>query len=288
LKVQLQNQAGKLTTLVIRITKFVKWLPKVMILLSPSSLSSSGRRASKAGFTLIELLVVIAIIAILASILFPVFGRARENARRSSCQSNLKQIGLGVMQYTQDYDERFPYVTHDLPTPLTVNGVKPGTYDLDIQPYTKSYQVFTCPSDSKTPEVTLGDGNKIKRSYSMAAYISATALAQVPAPSLTVLLADRTGVNSGGDKISATTYDYFVYCIGTTEFAAENGWNINDAASPANAVGRHLAFNNILYADGHVKSVRITGDRSTTILAGHPNNYGFGTLMNLREDLPQG
>jgi prepilin-type N-terminal cleavage/methylation domain-containing protein len=60
------------------------------------------------GFTLIELLVVIAIIAILAAILFPVFARARENARRASCQSNLKQIGLGIMQYTQDYDERMP------------------------------------------------------------------------------------------------------------------------------------------------------------------------------------
>lgn len=57
------------------------------------------------GFTLIELLVVIAIIAILAAILFPVFARARENARRSSCQSNLKQIALGWMQYNQDYDE---------------------------------------------------------------------------------------------------------------------------------------------------------------------------------------
>src|SRR3954462_729560 len=60
------------------------------------------------GFTLIELLVLIAIIAILAAILFPAFARARENARRASCQSNLKQIGLGIMQYTQDYDERTP------------------------------------------------------------------------------------------------------------------------------------------------------------------------------------
>ncbi|MBC8104296.1 MAG: DUF1559 domain-containing protein, partial [Cytophagales bacterium] len=64
------------------------------------------RKSSRAGFTLIELLVVIAIIAILAAILFPVFARARENARRASCQSNLKQIGLGLIQYSQDYDEK--------------------------------------------------------------------------------------------------------------------------------------------------------------------------------------
>ncbi|RYG53119.1 DUF1559 domain-containing protein, partial [bacterium] len=71
-----------------------------------NSLSFNQSVTTRKAFTLIELLVVIAIIAILAAILFPVFGRARENARRSSCQSNLKQIGLGIMQYTQDYDER--------------------------------------------------------------------------------------------------------------------------------------------------------------------------------------
>ena len=67
-----------------------------------------GTRMRERGFTLIELLVVIAIIAILAAILFPVFARARENARKSTCQSNLKQIMLGVLQYAQDYDERLP------------------------------------------------------------------------------------------------------------------------------------------------------------------------------------
>ncbi|MBW3635184.1 MAG: DUF1559 domain-containing protein, partial [Armatimonadetes bacterium] len=97
----------------------------------------------KKGFTLIELLVVIAIIAILAAILFPVFGRARENARRSSCQSNLKQIGLGWLQYAQDYDERV------LPVNQTGNNFaapRAGWFSI-VQPYMKSSQVMTCPSD---------------------------------------------------------------------------------------------------------------------------------------------
>ena len=73
------------------------------------------RSLARRGFTLIELLVVIAIIAILAAILFPVFARARENARRTSCVSNVKQFSLALMQYTQDYDERYPRSYFDQP-----------------------------------------------------------------------------------------------------------------------------------------------------------------------------
>lgn len=129
-------------------------------------------RRQTSGFTLIELLVVIAIIAILAAILFPVFARARENARRASCQSNLKQIGLGFAQYIQDYDEKYP--SHIMTTwnagctdtsgngaPewfTTANG--PGRGPLwwqGLYPYTKSLQILVCPSnrESKVTSSTL-------------------------------------------------------------------------------------------------------------------------------------
>ncbi|RYZ84631.1 MAG: DUF1559 domain-containing protein, partial [Proteobacteria bacterium] len=106
---------------------------------------SLGRQTKAQGFTLIELLVVIAIIAILAAILFPVFGRARENARRSSCQSNEKQIGLGIMQYTQDYDERMP--------PRRAGSDVQGWRRI-IFPYVKSTQIFACPSNTSNSNLT--------------------------------------------------------------------------------------------------------------------------------------
>lgn len=101
---------------------------------------------SKHGFTLIELLVVIAIIAILAAILFPVFAQAREQARKTTCISNTKQVGLGVLMYTQDYDESFPLCT-DSQTSVDPNHF--FTWQNLIQPYTKNYGVVLCPDSIK-------------------------------------------------------------------------------------------------------------------------------------------
>ncbi len=97
----------------------------------------------RTAFTLIELLVVIAIIAILAAILFPVFAKAREKARQSSCQSNVKQIALAFLQYAQDYDERFIRRTYsDDATDHTIIG-NPRT---PLAPYIKNEQCWKCPS----------------------------------------------------------------------------------------------------------------------------------------------
>jgi len=102
-------------------------------------------RRSSTGFTLIELLVVIAIIAILAAILFPVFARAREKARASSCLNNLKQIATAFMQYAQDYD--------GLIAPSQLIGPIAGTtysWPTVIMPYLKNGQIFVCPSGEPT------------------------------------------------------------------------------------------------------------------------------------------
>ena len=110
----------------------------------PSSLPLTPKRLH--GFTLIELLVVIAIIAILAAILFPVFAQAREKARQTSCLSNLKQIGLGTMQYVQDYDETYTGMG-SIANPINGGTSSYVPYDALIKPYVKSDEVFKCPSD---------------------------------------------------------------------------------------------------------------------------------------------
>src|SRR5437867_4377434 len=129
-----------------------------------------GRR-KKLAFTLIELLVVIAIIAILAAILFPVFAQAREKARQATCLSNLKQIGLGMLMYTQDYDEQFvPWQLRKLGSGSNTDNVRDANkvalcWDRLIQPYVKNNGLLACPSDGGSTRAVLPGIGTVVRSY---------------------------------------------------------------------------------------------------------------------------
>lgn len=118
---------------------------------------------NRRGFTLIELLVVIAIIAILAAILFPVFAQAREKARQASCMSNMKQIGLAVVQYTQDYDEAFPAGLQ--------SGWWQASWVWQTYPYMKSIDVLRCPSDPGGNPVSSFSWAGLRTSYVANGYL---------------------------------------------------------------------------------------------------------------------
>jgi prepilin-type N-terminal cleavage/methylation domain-containing protein/prepilin-type processing-associated H-X9-DG protein len=212
-------------------------------------------RKAKSGFTLIELLVVIAIIAILAAILFPVFARARENARRSSCQSNLKQLGLGIMQYAQDYDERFPY--------FQASGGKFRQF-ANIQPYVKSLQVLQCPSESTAPDTNPNNTGYVDYSYNIYLsenpYVSATtpgrSVSVLTQASLTVLYADA---------VTESANSYESGCAKARNCTAGLATFATLTAEPDPAQ-RHLEGQNFAFCDGHVKWYKgDTGTKSASV-----------------------
>jgi prepilin-type N-terminal cleavage/methylation domain-containing protein/prepilin-type processing-associated H-X9-DG protein len=220
-------------------------------------------KLKKFAFTLIELLVVIAIIAILAAILFPVFGRARENARRSSCASNMKQIMLGEMQYTQDYDERYA-TTH-----INVNGKSANHFQI-IFAYVKSTQIFVCPSDTVQDlpnwgsSVTPGYQPIFPVSYGINLNVNdaggavdgiGTAISKYISPSTTVLLVDGISQLDPATSPSADPLQWV---------DKVNAWILDDKASPSlnsggrgGPLARHLETTTVGFADGHVKAMRI-------------------------------
>jgi len=225
--------------------------------------SAAPRRSPTTGFTLIELLVVIAIIALLAAILFPVFSRARENARKSSCSNNLKQITLGWTQYIQDWDE--------MTIPVSTTGSS-GTgvafvWNQLIQPYVKSTQVLACPSLTSPQGYTHNFG---LMSGPRPATSVGRSLADIARPSQTPAFMDATGY-SPANTTPVNQCFAFVIDPGPVMTTLYDGRRLTDPvpAPPAPYTGtwngggtstaaaafptRHLDGINMSFADGHVK-----------------------------------
>lgn len=220
----------------------------------------------KNAFTLIELLVVVAIISILAGILFPVFARAREQARKASCQSNLKQIGLAVMMYVQDYDERYPMAR------LYSTGY---FYDI-LFPYIKNKQVWVCPSageiqnDSGSRRYSGGYGWNICGTGASVAvgngfgYTSGSPC--TPTGSIGVTLAEVEEASEtvlSGDPASNgyTANGLYLYSRWRSSFATLHGGQMGpfyDSSVTTTVPGEPRSYEgggNYLFADGHVKYI---------------------------------
>jgi len=184
-----------------------------------------SRHRTHRGFTLIELLVVIAIIAILAAILFPVFAKAREKARQTSCLSNVKQIGLGMMMYAEDHDECYMVVNHT------------SGYDWfpPLYPYVKNRQIFRCPSHRA------GAGEPDTDYALNGLFAHGTSMAQIEMPAEQIAIAERDG--------GCTETGYHPW-------PDSGGWgdlgNYSEFESHL-ATDRHNGGSNYGFADGHAK-----------------------------------
>ena len=236
-------------------------------------------------FTLIELLVVIAIIAILAALLFPVFQSARESARRTSCLSNLKQLGIGIMQYTQDNDETFPPGA-EATLPAWSNETD---WCIEIYPYVKSADVFICPDDPQTwsapsywgpvtsyvanGEVAWNNADSAFELYGAMTFTqngykrSLMPIAMVRQPSVGILLAEQDEVMpASAGQIADQFYDYSTTIILGQSWGG-NQWNqpngtLAAKTSPYDPTGPnggvtavHNGMANFLFCDGHAKDM---------------------------------
>jgi len=229
-------------------------------------------------FTLIELLVVIAIIAILASILFPVFARARENARRSNCMSNLKQIALGIMQYNQDYDEKMPQQWQDRDGNGSWNPsatIPDQGWGQLVQPYLKSTQIFQCPSETAWASGNATGSNGYNDYYINLLAANKT-IAAFDSPSITVLLGEggSDSAASGNDGCGGTGATTSTAVIGDTKGSCTSTFTNKLAIIKSTGTGtkvntaiRHLDGSNFAFADGHVKWYKGTDDGAVSATA---------------------
>ncbi|MFM7321270.1 MAG: DUF1559 domain-containing protein, partial [Armatimonadota bacterium] len=216
-------------------------------------------------FTLIELLVVIAIIAILAAILFPVFAQAREKARSIACLSNCRQIGLGLMMYAQDYDERSPSADHD-----SEDAADLYPWYAPLQPYIKNDGVFRCPSVGGTaPEayaipLDAAIWSRLRTDYLINGFFShGLAYASFSTPSEQIVVAER--------RARWAAFDYHAWIEpdghdGGDEAPGSwgrgkldgSGFALDGMTPDPTNIGRHQQGSNHVFGDGHAKWMRFS------------------------------
>ena len=212
-----------------------------------------SRRDNGRGFTLIELLVVIAIIAILAAILFPVFARAREKARQTSCLSNMRQLGTAIHMYAQDYDERLP---------ITMEADEGGAWLAlsmwfgGLNPYIMNTQIWWCPSD---PDY--GRDPNLWGSYIGNGMVTAggRSMTEIRKPAETILLGERADDWRATRDPADLTGEYWDMCYDNWE--PDGNWHTGTIGWPPEwvdclAIERHSGGSNWLFVDGHAKWMR--------------------------------
>jgi prepilin-type N-terminal cleavage/methylation domain-containing protein/prepilin-type processing-associated H-X9-DG protein len=228
----------------------------------------------RAGFTLIELLVVIAIIAILAAILFPVFSQTREKSRQISCLSNMKQIGIGVAMYIQDYDERLFFRSSTnvnntrakISTPATAYG---QLWWNQIMPYIKNEAIYKCPSDGGPTDSFNGAGDPgpnakgtIKRSYIATLAAENLSLAEVDRPVETMVISEKWDVGPDGKAITEPWIDL----LDAKDF---NPNPLDPVKYPLGLMGfRHHGMVNCAFFDGHAKATKAADIANSRELSG--------------------
>jgi prepilin-type N-terminal cleavage/methylation domain-containing protein len=228
---------------------------------------------SSRAFTLIELLVVIAIIAILAAILFPVFAQAREKARAASCLSNCKQIALGVMQYTQDYDETFMKQDANPGAGGSPDGQRDGypllnsglggaddqNYKDEILPYTKNEQIWLCPTNIPNGSLTLRPPNIGYHMNGNVILAKGLSLAAIAAPSSLYFMRE-----SGRGYVFNRAYlrPIPTYCDDVVAY---------ETGDPKTNYMPHNLGYNLPFCDGHAKWYKST---QTYALAMFPQDDG--------------